>query len=386
MAYGIIKILPASGHVEAPLGGQAGGALYPSVKLLNPNDGVVYVARNRDCSSAAYGEWDWKVPSQSYAALPGSFNSIGMFYLDQSGAGRQGEITVYPSQAKLDDPMFVAIGRALTAVQTTLDITEGVQPANPGLGILRLWATATDFLQLLTSGGVVHTVIDSGTVLGGNLTGTLPNPNISPTSIARTMMSKPSVGTAELFDAEITTAKLQDLAVTTAKLADSAVLNTKIVDGTIATAKLAANAITRPVIDSDLLTDLYTNAAIAAGTTLLGSPYPYSLTASEATDYWLVFIQASFQSVATPNAAVMGWDFQFDSSILRRLSRLQVAVGSNVYVDASAAIYFPAAAAGAHTFTPALYSSVGQASGLYLRGASAPVTEYIHITILEVRK
>lgn len=179
MAYGVIKVIPASGHVEASFSGQAGGDNYPSIKLLNPNDGVVYVARNRDCPSVNYGDWDWKIPSQSYAMLPGPFSTFGMFYLDQSGAGRQGEITVYPSQQRTDDPFFNAIGRALQAQTTALDVTEGPIPANPGSGIARLWVDTSDFLHILNSAGTDAVAVDTLTALGGALSGHLPNPGLA---------------------------------------------------------------------------------------------------------------------------------------------------------------------------------------------------------------
>lgn len=159
MAYGFIKSIAPFQHTELAFSGTGGGTEYPSLKILNPNDGVVYVARNRDALSANLGDWEWKVPSQSYAALPGPFTSVGMFYLDQSGAGRQGEITVYPSNSKLDDPLFIAIGRALQAIGSTLDITESTTPANPGAGVLRLWANSADeSLNELLSNGVARRI------------------------------------------------------------------------------------------------------------------------------------------------------------------------------------------------------------------------------------
>lgn len=174
MAYGIIKIIPNLQHVEIPLSGVAGGTDWPSIKVLNPNDGVAYIARNRDALSSGYGDWDWKVPSQSYAMLPGPFHSAGVYFLDQSGAGRQGEISVYLSTQKLDDPVFLAIGRALVAQQTTLDITEGAQPANPGAGILRLWADGTDLLHILSGSNVdailARLPIHTADIAGGAVT------------------------------------------------------------------------------------------------------------------------------------------------------------------------------------------------------------------------
>lgn len=184
MAFGFVKVIPASSHTELALSGSGGGNQYPSIKVLNPNDGVIYIARNRDCLAVDYGAWDWKVPSQSYAMLPGPFVTAGLFYLDQSGAGRQGEITVYPSQQNIEEPMFLAIGRALQAQATTLDVVEGTIPANPGAGIARIWVDTNDVLHVENSTGVDASYIDTLTALGGVLSGTLPNPGMAAGAVA----------------------------------------------------------------------------------------------------------------------------------------------------------------------------------------------------------
>jgi hypothetical protein len=162
VAYGVIKVIASQTHTQILI--QSGNVPYGSARILNPNDGVLYVARNRDCNGPAHGDWEWKVPSQSYAMLPGEqpgFSTLGLYYVDQSGGNRPGEITVYPSFQKLDDPAFVAIGRAQLTAQTTLDIATGSQPANPGTGFARLWIDGSNDLHILGSNNVDNLVLDS---------------------------------------------------------------------------------------------------------------------------------------------------------------------------------------------------------------------------------
>src|ERR1043165_8041232 len=99
-----------------------------SFAILNPNDGIVYATVD---GAATPTNWDWKLPSQSYGLFPGPWQSVGLYFLDQSGAGRQGELTLYASDQKLIIPDIKSIGRALQAQLTTMDVTQGTQPANP---------------------------------------------------------------------------------------------------------------------------------------------------------------------------------------------------------------------------------------------------------------
>lgn len=149
MAYGIVQVIAASTHQEILVG--SGNTQYQSIRILNPNDGVCYVAKNRDCPDTGYGSWEWKIPSQSYAIVPGPFQTVGIFYLDQSGAGHQGEIILYPSFQVVDEPFFVSIGRAILAALTSLDITEGPQPAIPAPGVMRLWVDVLGALGVETN-------------------------------------------------------------------------------------------------------------------------------------------------------------------------------------------------------------------------------------------
>lgn len=162
-----------------------------SMSVLNPNDGICYVARDRDCLSTTVGAWDWKIPSQSYAYLPGPFRSIGLYYLDRSGASLPGDISTYASTAKLDLPVFHAIGRAQVSNVTMLDIGQGTQPQPPAAGNIRLWADASGNLHHLTSQNVDRTQIDNvnaptyinpligAYTLGGDLAGTVASGHVN---------------------------------------------------------------------------------------------------------------------------------------------------------------------------------------------------------------
>lgn len=163
-----------------------------SMAVLNPNDGVCYMSRNRaPTPPTTVGAWDYKIPSQSYALLPGPYLSAGIWYVDQSGSSRAGEITLYPIQAKTVVPVFQAIGRAVQVAGSILDITQGNQPANPPLSTTRLWVDGSGHLHLLNGTGTDTPVVDSANVasytqplinatgLGGDLSGTIPNGRVT---------------------------------------------------------------------------------------------------------------------------------------------------------------------------------------------------------------
>jgi len=158
-----------------------------SVAVLNPNDGVVYIKLNQRAGPTP-PEWDWKLPSQSYGLFPGPWISLGLYYLDQSGSGRNAELNVYDMVDKLYMPQILAIGRAVQQSGSTVDISQGATPSNPPAGSIRLWADGSGNLHKLTSGGVDATVLDStnyGTyALGGDLNGTILNGHVNLLSIS----------------------------------------------------------------------------------------------------------------------------------------------------------------------------------------------------------
>jgi len=150
-----------------------------SIRVLNPNDGVCYVALDR---KATFTDWDHKLPSQSYGQLPGPLNNyISIFYLDQSGTGSAGDVVLYQSAEQIDIPVFLAIGRAIQSQVTTLDIIQGTQPGNPPAGVTRLWSDTNGNVYHLSSTGVNaefldtnnYTSIVGGMALGGDLYGSI---------------------------------------------------------------------------------------------------------------------------------------------------------------------------------------------------------------------
>jgi hypothetical protein len=123
--------------------------------------------------------WDWKVPSQSYCQLPGPWESLGIYYVDQSGSGRTGEVNVYESDSQIAIPSFIAIGRAVEQAGSAVDISQGSQPANPPASTVRLWADGSGNLHYLSSSGVDKTLLDTTTPLGADLYGTISNAHIA---------------------------------------------------------------------------------------------------------------------------------------------------------------------------------------------------------------
>lgn len=173
MPVGQVLQIPSGTQVQyrVPSGYEA-----RSIAVLNPNNGTVYIARNRPAVGSQVAGWDYKVPSQSYAMLPGPYIEAGVWYTDNSGSGAPGEITIYDLTQKLAIPNFQAIGIAVLSAGTSVDITQGAQPANPPANTSRLWVDTSNHLHILNSTGTSFTVIDDNTALGGVLTGTLPNP------------------------------------------------------------------------------------------------------------------------------------------------------------------------------------------------------------------
>jgi len=173
-----------------------------SMAILNPNDGVIYLKMNSPASIAPTN-WDWKLPSQSYGQYPGPWQSLGLYYQDQSGSNAAGQVNLYESDAELAIPSIVAIGRAAQVAGTQVDITQGTIPQNPPQSTTRLWVDTSGHLHLLDSTGSDKTVVDSNnissyvtpliaaTALGGDLYGTIPNGHVwahtNPVQLDRTV-------------------------------------------------------------------------------------------------------------------------------------------------------------------------------------------------------
>ena len=191
MALGQIVLINSlqSKQVTIP----SGNYPWPTIRVVNPNDGVLYVKQNAAIVDSGYGSWDYKVPSQSFGILPSEgqgWQSVGLYYVDQSGANRPGEVTIYLSQTQQIDPAFVAIGRSLVAQTSSVDIASGSQPSNPGAGFGRLWIDTSGHLNVLQPSGSNYVVLDSNNVgtyvtplinaatLGGDLYGTVANGHV----------------------------------------------------------------------------------------------------------------------------------------------------------------------------------------------------------------
>jgi hypothetical protein len=185
MAIGQIVTLPSdSARLIVSQSREAVSAL----AMLNPNDGVCYIKLNGPAGTSP-SAWDWKLPSQSYGLFPGPWQSLGIFYQDQSGSGRQAEINVYDSTQRLIVPDIHSIGRAVQVSGTTMDITQGEVPSNPPLNSVRLWADASGNIHVLESTGNDATILDSsnyGTTIiaGGDASGPIGALKVTTTHIA----------------------------------------------------------------------------------------------------------------------------------------------------------------------------------------------------------
>lgn len=203
MAVGVIRQIASGQHLQITI--PSGNYPWPTIRVLNPNDGIAYIRQNADVPDIGFGSWDYKVPSQSYGLLPGSgegWQSVGIYYLDQSGANRPGEISIYLTQQNATEPMFQSIGRALVALSTSVDIASGSQPSNPPAGYGRLWIDGGGHLNVLQPSGTNYITLDStnfstyvqplinssissqvpgivgGVSLGGDLYGTVANGHV----------------------------------------------------------------------------------------------------------------------------------------------------------------------------------------------------------------
>jgi hypothetical protein len=165
------------------------------ILVLNPNNGIIYVGINGRADPTT---WDWIVPSQSRAILPGPWEVYGLFFVDQSGAGQSGNITIFETDEKLELPDYAAIGIARLALQTSMDVTEGTQPGNPGVGVLRIWADINGNLFLLEPNGTVKRIVDTAAVLGGDLSGTLLNPTIAASAVTATKIANATITDAKI--------------------------------------------------------------------------------------------------------------------------------------------------------------------------------------------
>lgn len=112
--------------------------------------------------------------------------------------------------------------REFSLVQSVTDLTLGPQPATPITGVLRLWADPTGVLHRLMSTGADFSEIDTGTVLGGVLNGTLPNPGMAAGAVGQTQLQTGSVTSAAILDGSIQTVDIGNQQITSALIAPGA--------------------------------------------------------------------------------------------------------------------------------------------------------------------
>lgn len=175
MARGQVRTVPSNSSVLITTESKEEKS---SLAVLNPNDGFIYIKMNGPAGSSI-AQWDWKLPSQSYGLFPGPWQSIGIYYSDQSGSNRSADINVYDSDAKLYIPDIKSIGRAVALAGNALDISQGSTPANPPASTIRLWADGSGNLHKIDSAGNDETLLDSNSPLGGQLRGTVSTATIS---------------------------------------------------------------------------------------------------------------------------------------------------------------------------------------------------------------
>src|SRR5215471_3106629 len=173
-----------------------------SLSLLNPNDGICYVKLNGPAGRTV-AAWDWKIPSQSYCQLPGPWESLGVYYLDQSGSGRTAEVNVYELDSQISVPSFIAIGRAVEAAGTTMDISQGGQPANPPASTIRLWVDGSGNLNKIDSAGNNEIMLDntnygSYVTLAGDVSGLVGSNVINNNAVTGPKIANGSITSAKI--------------------------------------------------------------------------------------------------------------------------------------------------------------------------------------------
>ena len=311
MAIGLVVQLASNAHRQLLVA--SGASNYPALRVLNPNDGVVYAARNRDVTDLNITSWDWKIPSQSYAAVPGPFQTIGLYYTDQSGSGRGGEVTVYASQQKLDDPMFVAIGRAVQVSGTAMDITEGPLPANPPAGSSRLWVDVDGVLHILDDTGDSDTFITDETALGGALVGFLPNPSLASNTVGAAQIINGSIGTAEMGNQVVTQAILAKPSVGAPELiAGAAASNIGTLSGAL------SGTLPQPSLS-------YQQSVLGAAVALPTAAYTPILNLALPAGVWMVSAGGQFIT----STAGQGWEIRVTDGVLVRASAGLTMAASN---------------------------------------------------------
>jgi hypothetical protein len=135
--------------------------------------------------------------------LPGPWESLGVYYLDQSGSGRTAEVNVYELDSQIAVPSFIAIGRAVESAGTTMDISQGAQPSNPPASTVRLWVDGSGNLNKIDSAGNNEIILDntnygSYVTLAGDVSGL----------VGSNVINNNAVTNAKIANGAITSAKI----------------------------------------------------------------------------------------------------------------------------------------------------------------------------------
>lgn len=349
MARGQVLQVPSGGGVlVTPPANQE----KQSFALLNPNDGVCYLALNRRADPNP-ASWDWKLPSQSYGSFPGPWESLGIYYVDQSGAGLQGELNLYELDSRFDIPDIHSIGRALQARSTTLDITAGVQPVVPPVGVSRLWTDATDVLHILRQNGTDRRVLDDETdPLDLNslirITATRATP-ANGSGMELVYDAALNAAWIQIFDRSTGTFKPLNISASTINLAPqtpgglflpaSSILNAMLADSSVSTAKLQSNAATVISVGSSD-GGVYTYSTINTWAALPGVTNPLPITTQGG---WMK-VSGMVCVTHTVQGAYVNLGFQIDGGAWNPFAMMQIPV-ANQYTTFAFSTYLGLSAA-----------------------------------------
>lgn len=151
---------------------------------------------------------------------------------------------------------------------------------------------------------------------------------------------------------------------------------------------LPANGITKPVAFSNLATDIWTNAALAAGYNNVGVSCTGTV---DSVNDLVVFNIAVTAQVITSAANLAGWGAVIDGVVVRHGPRIYCLTSGTTYVSwvsqfTVAGGSITAGISGSHTFALYFFVQGAMASGAYLRAGSNGGAEFYQLEVFEVKK